>query len=53
MGILHGIISDRLRKKFHPSNTVWTPKRAPESKPMPKKGVEGIQLSSGRRKKAK
>lgn len=53
MGFLHGVISDRLRKKFHPSDRVWTPKRPPESKPMPKTGVEGIRLSSGRRKAKK
>lgn len=47
---LSGVISDKLRKKFPPSDTVWTPKRPPDSKPMPKKGVKGIPLQ-GRKKK--
>jgi hypothetical protein len=50
MGFLAGVISDRLRAKFKPTDKVWTPQRAPESKPMPKDGsVQGIRLSSGRR----
>lgn len=51
MRFLSGPISDRLRQKFAPSDKVWTPKRPPESKPMPKKGVVGIALSKKGRKK--
>jgi hypothetical protein len=50
MGFLHGVISDRLRAKFSPSDRVWTPKRLKDSLPMPKKGVQGVKLSSGQRK---
>jgi hypothetical protein len=46
---LSGPISDRLRKAFHPKDRVWTPKRPPESTPMPKTGVQGIPL--GRKSK--
>lgn len=52
MQFLKGVISDRLRQKFHPSDTVWTPKRISDSTPMPKSGVKGVRLSDGRRKKS-
>jgi hypothetical protein len=53
MGFLSGVISDRLRKAFSPSDTVWTPQRPKESTPMPKKGVKGVALGGrpGRKKK--
>ena len=52
MKFLRGVISDKLRKTMTKDQILNNP-RQPESKPMPKTGVEGIKLSSGRRKKKK
>jgi hypothetical protein len=49
MGILSGIISDKLRSMFTTDQILQNP-RMTDSKPMPKKGVEGIKLQ-GRKKK--
>lgn len=50
MGILHGVISDRLRAMFTPDQILNNP-RQPDSKPMPKSGVKGIPLQGRSTKK--
>lgn len=50
MGFLSGLISDRLRARFTTDQILANP-RQPDSKPMPKKGVEGIKLTGRSTKK--
>lgn len=54
MVFLRGVISDRLRAKFTTDQILANP-RQPDSKPMPKKGVEGIKMGgkAGRKVKKK
>lgn len=54
MGILRGIISDKLRAKFGADDPAWTPPRPADAKPSKKpaktpKGVEGHKLGGRHR----
>lgn len=48
MTSLTGKISDKLRALFTNDQILNNP-RQPDDKPMPKKGVQGIELSDGKR----
>jgi len=53
MGVLHGPISDRLRKIFAPDDEAWTPQRpaSPKRETPKPKGVQGIAMTGRQNKK--